>query len=149
MYHSDFLRDPYRYSPFSSDGISFKLEYRKYAGISYRSFQLMYKYSYYKEAVYTCRATGNDVAHGEHTITESKYSSVIGLGYFLGLQKQTRHFVFDWYGGIGIRYRVINFETMKVEYENRINYGPYKQTVKSFYPFINLGLRLGYNFTGR
>src|SRR5664280_228929 len=117
----------YRQSPYNNYGFSFKLEFRKYGRYFYSGPQLMYKNSFYKNVVFEVYGGGITLNQ-----TESKFSNIFGIGYVLGHQNDSGDLVYDWYGSVGFRVR-----SMAVTI-----YSNSKETITSFYPFINLGLRI-------
>jgi hypothetical protein len=149
----------YRNSPFNNDGgINLKIEFRKYKHLlssdrnqpyhsTYFAPQLMYKYTYYKNLTFTKKdgTGGGDFTYYQ---TESKNSHVFGFGLMFGFQSCHGKFVTDWYGGFGLRVRAINATIHEIsEYWNRPGYPLYPNTIESgvsFYPFINLGVRMGF-----
>ena len=123
----------YRKSPYNNYGLSFKFEFRKYGKYYYHGPQLMYKNCFYKNSIFS-------IYDGYQT--ESKFSNIIGFGYILGRQNDRRNIVFDWYGCIGFRYRVMLINVLKIQ-DGQSYYPNSKEFINTFYPFINLGLRLG------
>jgi hypothetical protein len=123
----------YRKSPYNNYGLSVKLEFRKFGKYYYHGPQLMYKYCFYKNSIFS-------IYDGYQT--ESKFSNIIGLGYILGRQDDRRNIVFDWYGCAGFRYRVMLIKVLKIQ-DGQSYYPNSKKFINTFYPFINLGLRLG------
>lgn len=129
----------YRNCPFNNHGLSFKFEVRKNGRYAYHGPQFMYKNLFYKEATFP-------IYNGSITrdITESKYSNIYGIGYFLGRQWDNREVVFDFYSCIGFRLRKMSVTTVKIEDSPRpVTYPNTTEHFSSFYPFINLGLRIG------
>ena len=129
----------YRQSPYNNYGFSFKIEFRKNRRYAYYGPQIMYKYCFYKEATFP-------IYNGSITrdITESKYSNIFGIGYFLGRQWDNRDLVFDFYTCIGFRLRQMSVTTVKIVDSPRpVSYPNTTENFSSFYPFINLGLRIG------
>ena len=149
----------YRKSPYNNDGgINFKIEFRKYKHFlssdrnkpyssSYFAPQLMYKYSYYHNLTFTKKdgTGGGDFTYYQR---ESKNSHVFGFGLMFGYQSCYGKFVTDLYGGFGLRIRVINAKIHEIsEYWDRPGYPLYPNTIESdvsFYPFINIGIRMGF-----
>jgi hypothetical protein len=123
----------YRKSPYNNYGISFKFEFRKYGRYYYHGPQLMYKNCFYKNSIFS-------ISDGYQT--ESKFSNIIGFGYVLGRQNDRRNIVFDWYGCIGLRFRVMSVNVKKIQ-DGQTIYPNSLKSISSFYPFINLGLRMG------
>lgn len=123
----------YRKSPYNNYGLSFKFEFRKYGKYYYHGPQIMYKNCFYKNSIFS-------IYDGYQT--ESKFSNIIGFGYVLGRQDDRRNIVFDWYGCIGFRYRVMLINVLKIQ-DGQSFYPNSKKFINTFYPFINLGLRMG------
>jgi len=123
----------YRKSPYNNYGLSLKFELRKYGKYYYHGPQIMYKNCFYKNSIFS-------IYDGYQT--ESKFSNIIGFGYILGRQNDRRNIVFDWYGCIGFRYRVMLINVLKIQ-DGQSYYPNSKEFINTFYPFINLGLRLG------
>jgi hypothetical protein len=129
----------YRNSPYNNNGLSLKIEFRKNGRYAYYGPQIMYKYCFYKEATFP-------IYNGSITrdITESKYSNIFGIGYFLGRQWDNDGLIFDFYSGIGFRLRLMSVTTVKIVDSPRpVSYPNTTENFSSFYPFINLGLRIG------
>ena len=129
----------YRKSPYNNHGLSFKFEFRKNRRYAYYGPQLTYKYCFYKEATFP-------VYNGSisRDITETKYSNIFGIGYILGRQWNSSVLVFDFYTCIGFRVRSMSVTTVKIEDSPRpVIYPNTTENFSSFYPFINLGLRMG------
>ena len=129
----------YRNSPYNSFGLSFKIEFRKYGRYFYHGPQFMYKNSFYKNATFAVFGTGITLDQ-----TESKFSNIFGFGYILGRQSDGNNIVFDWYGCIGFRYRTMSVNVIKIRYPQTIQYPNTTESKNSFYPFINLGVRIGF-----
>lgn len=144
----------YRRSPFNNDGgINIKVEFRKFRhslvksskySSGYFAPQLMYKVVYYNHQKFT-------IKHGTgftYYQTESKHLSSFGLGLILGHQSCYYKFVIDYYAGFGLRVTTINSRINEIStYWNAPGYPKYPNTLESqtnIYPFINLGLRLGF-----
>jgi hypothetical protein len=123
----------YRKSPYNNYGLSFKFEFRKYGRYYYHGPQLMYKNCFYKNSVFS-------IYDGYQT--ESKFSNIIGFCYILGRQNDRRNIIFDWYGCVGFRYRVMLINVLKIQ-DGQSYYPNSKKFINTFYPFINLGLRIG------
>jgi hypothetical protein len=100
----------------------------------------MYKNCFYKNSLFS-------VYDGYQT--ESKFSNIIGFGYILGRQNAGRNIVFDWYGCIGVRVRLMSVDVMKIEYPLSTLYPDSTEYINSYYPFINLGLRIGIKLRSR
>jgi len=146
----------YRNSPFYNDaGINLKMEIRFYSReinppektTHNKSFyfapQFTYKFCFYKDQRFALHYSGFP-----HYYTESKYSHISGIGIMIGRQSFDRWLSRDWFGGVGLRIRMMSVTTHKI-------YSPYPipgtttypDTVEdnvSFYPFVNIGLRLGF-----
>jgi hypothetical protein len=148
----------YRKSPYNNDGgINLKIEFRKYKhslgsrrqpySSAYFAPQLMYKYTFYNHLTFTKKdgTGGGDFTYYQ---TESKNSHLFGFGLMFGHQSCSGKFVTDIYTGFGLRIRVITATIHEIsEYWNRPGYPIYPNTVESgisIYPFINLGLRMGF-----
>ena len=129
----------YRNSPYNSFGLSFKFEFRKYGRYFYHGPQFMYKNSFYKNATFEVYGPGITLDQ-----TESKFSNIFGFGYILGRQSDGNNIVFDWYGCIGFRYRAMSVNVIKIRYPQTIQYPNSTETMNTFYPFINLGVRIGF-----
>jgi hypothetical protein len=123
----------YRKSPYDNYGLSFKFEFRKYGRYYYHGPQLMYKNCFYKNSIFS-------IYDGYQT--ESKFSNIIGFGYILGRQNDGRNIVFDWYGCIGFRVRLMSVNVLKIQ-DGKTFYPNSTKSINTFYPFINLGLRIG------
>jgi hypothetical protein len=123
----------YRKSPYNNYGLSFKFEFRKYGRHYYHGPQLMYKNCFYKNTIFS-------IYNGYQT--ESKFSNIIGFGYILGRQNDRMNIVFDWYGSVGFRFRVMLVNVLKIQ-DGLAFYPNSKKSISTFYPFINLGLRIG------
>jgi len=128
----------YRTSPYNNYGLSFKLEFRKYGKYFYYGPQYMYKNCFYNNTTFSISEGGTS-----RDQTESKFSNIFGVGYILGRQSYAGNFVFDWYGGVGLRLRSMSVTVSKIEYTSSIIYPNKKDTFNSVYPFINIGLRIG------
>jgi hypothetical protein len=146
----------YRRSPFNNDfGINLKTEFRVYSReinspqttnpkkSFYYAPQLTYKYCFYKDQTFALHYSGFP-----HYQTESKYSHILGIGIMIGRQSYNHNFVTDWYGGLGFRCQTMSVTIHEI-------YSPYAQPGKTvypnttnnditFYPFINIGVRLGF-----
>lgn len=149
----------YRKSPYNNDGgINLKIEFRKYKhslgndgnrpySSAYFAPQLMYKYTFYTNQTFTKKdgTGGGDFTYYQ---TESKNSHLFGFGLMFGHQSCKGKFVTDLYVGFGLRIRVIDAKILEIsEYWNRPGYPIYPNTVESnvsIYPFVNLGLRMGF-----
>jgi hypothetical protein len=130
----------YRTSPYNNYGLSFKIEFRKYRRFLYYAPQIMYKFCFYKEATFPVYGSGTT-----RDQTESKFSNIFGLGYVLGWQFYAGRFVFDMYGGIGLRGRSMSVKILKIADPPRPDkYPNTKENINSFYPFINTGFRIGF-----
>jgi hypothetical protein len=131
----------YRNSPYNNHGVSIKFEFRQYGKKWYYGSQLMYKYCFYKAAVFPIYSGGITLNQ-----TESKFSNVFGLGFIFGQQNDNGEIVYDWFGGIGLRVRFMDVTVLKIEnpaYRQGTTYPNTNETIFSAYPFINFGLRLG------
>ena len=134
----------YRTSPYNNYGVSTKIEFRKYGKRNYYAFQMMYKYCFYDYLTYELH--GGGMAYNQ---TESKDSNICGMGFMLGRQSEEARVVTDWYFGGGLRFRTINIVVHELAPVGR-PIGPVypdkKEYITSIYPFVNLGLRIGYRF---
>ena len=156
---SDGFLISYRRSPYNNDGgINLKIEFRKYKhflgsdrNFSYRSTyfapQLMYKYTYYNYQTFT-KKDGTGSSDFTYYQTESKDSHIFGFGLMFGHQSCRGKFVTDWYGGFGFRITAISATINEISsYWNRPGYPKYPNTIESdvsLYPFVNFGLRMGF-----
>ena len=134
----------YRTSPFNNHGVSTKVEFRKYGKLIYYSLQFMYKYCYYNELTYTLHSGGTTYYQ-----TESKDSNIGGIGFVIGRQSEEARIVADWYLGAGVRYRAINViinEITPISHPGLPTYPNTSETTTSFYPFVNMGFRIGLRF---
>ena len=149
----------YRRSPYNNDaGINLKIEFRKYKHFlgsdrnqpyssTYFAPQLMYKYTYYNYQTFTKKdgTGGGDFTYYQ---TESKDSHIFGFGLMLGRQSCRGKFVTDWYGGFGFRITAISATIHEIStYWNRPGYPKYPNTTESgasLWPFVNFGLRMGF-----
>jgi hypothetical protein len=146
----------YRRSPFNNDfGINLKTEFRIYSReinspqttnhkkSFYYAPQLTYKFCFYKYQTFAMHYSGFS-----HYQTESKYSHILGIGIMIGIQSYNNSLIMDWYAGLGFRSRATSVMIHEI-------YSPYPlpgttiypNTTNndiSFYPFINLGVRLGF-----
>jgi hypothetical protein len=128
----------YRTSPFNSYGLSLKLELREYKRFLYYAFQFMFKFTTYKNQTM-------EVWDGSRTLdqTESKFSTVFGIGMMLGHQIYRGNFVIEWYSGVGLRLRTISVKDIHQSYFAHQYYkDPVEKT--NFYPFLNNGIRIGF-----
>jgi hypothetical protein len=146
----------YRNSPFNNDfGINLKTKFRIYSidinspqktdhkKSFYYAPQLTYKFCFYKDQTYAVHYSGFS-----HYQTESKYSHILGIGIMFGIQSSNHLIITDWYGGFGFRRRTMSVMIHEI-------YSPYAlpgttiypnttSDAVSFYPFVNLGLRIGF-----
>jgi hypothetical protein len=147
----------YRRSPFNNDfGINLKTEFRTYSReinspqptnhnkSFYYAPQLTYKFCFYKDQTFAMHYNGFS-----HYQTESKNSNILGIGIMIGIQSYNHGFVTDLYGGLGFRCRSMSVRINEI-------YNPYplpgatiypntNNNDVSFYPFVNLGVRLGFD----
>lgn len=131
----------YRNSPYNNHGVSIKFEFRKYGEKWYNGLQLMYKYCFYKAAVFPIYIGGVSLDQ-----TESKFSNIFSLGFIFGQQNDNGEIVYDWFGGIGLRVRSMDVNVLKIEnpgYRQITTYPNTNEIITSVYPFINFGLRIG------
>jgi len=146
----------YRRSPFNNDfGINLKTEFRIYSReinspqttthkkSFYYAPQLTYKFCYYKDQTFAMHYNGFS-----HYQTESKYSHILGIGIMIGIQSYNHSLITDWYAGLGFRYRAMSVIIHEIYslYGGRIttDYPNTTSDAVSFYPFVNLGLRMGF-----
>lgn len=145
----------YRTNPYNNDeGINIKIEFRKYKNplVSYRNVkcksfyyapQIMYKYCFYNDQTHCIKYNHQFCYY----LTESKDANIFGFGIMIGNQSFRRKSVIDFYGGLGLRVR-LNTITISKRYEYwgpfRTTYPNSKDIYTSFYPFVNLGLRFGF-----
>jgi hypothetical protein len=131
----------YRTSPFNNYGLSFKTEFRKYGRFLYYAPQLMYKYCFYNKKAFHFRSSGITLNQ-----IESKSSNIFGLGFMIGRQSYYSHIIIDRYAGVGFRLRSLSFRIIEIENPWHSEYNKYpneEENSVSFYPFINLGIRIG------
>lgn len=134
----------YRTSPYNSHGLSFKYEMRKYYYNFYVAPQAMYKFTYYNDYVFDVYRDNTKVKQ-----TESKRSSIAGLGLMLGRQTYFLRQATDWYIGLGLRARKINARVLKEQYQTvsqEVLYPDSHEMKFSVYPFFNFGFRTGLVF---
>jgi len=134
----------YRNSPFNNHGISVKFEFRKYRKYFYHGPQFMFKHCYYKNAVFAVYGGGITLNQ-----TEDKSSTIVGFGYAIGRQSDDKNIVFDWYAAFGLRMRVMSVKILEIENPAYLKGTSYPNTTDDFtsvYPFLNLGLRIGFRF---
>ena len=146
----------YRRSPFNNDfGINLKTEFRIYSReinspqttnhkkSFYYAPQFTYKFCFYKDQTFAMHYSGFS-----HYQTESKYSNILGIGIMIGIQSYNHSLITDWYCGLGFRCRAMSVTINEIynPYGGRIT-TIYPNTTNddvSFYPFINLGVRVGF-----
>jgi len=146
----------YRRSPFNNDfGINLKTEFRIYSReinspqttnhkkSFYYAPQLTYKFCFYKDQTFAMHYSGFS-----HFQTESKYSHILGIGIMIGIQSYNHGLIIDWYAGLGFRSRAMSVTINKIyNPDGRPNTTIYPNATNnniSFYPFVNLGVRLGF-----
>lgn len=146
----------YRNSPYINDaGINFKTEVRFYSKEinstqkidHYRSFyyapQMTYKFCFYKNQKFEMHYSGFS-----HYQTESKYSHILGIGIMIGVQSINHSFITDWYGGVGLRSRLMFIKIHEIyspyPLPGRTSYPNTNEKDGSIYPFVNLGIRIGF-----
>ena len=131
----------YRNTPFLNNGFSLKIEFKNYHDRYYFAPQVMIKHYSYSHLTFP-------VFSGSITVDqeESRIANVAGLGCILGQQRSDGNLTYEWYTGAGIRFRSMNTNVHQI-------YLPtgYKTVNKfypkaSIYPFINLGIRIGFRF---
>jgi hypothetical protein len=79
---------------------------------------------------------------------QSGYANVLGFGYFIGWQTEKKGFVTDLFLGAGCRLRLAVrkiYEEQNYLGPNVIFPEPKTENLNRFYPFLNLGVRLGFN----
>jgi hypothetical protein len=131
----------YRTSPFNNYGLSFKIEFRKYRRFLYYAPQLMYKYCFYNKEVFHIKPSGITLNK-----IESKSSNIFGLGFMIGRQSYYGPVIIDRYAGVGLRIRSLSYRIIEIENPWHSEYNTYPNEEKnlvSFYPIINLGIRIG------
>ena len=83
-----------------------------------------------------------------HYRTESKYSHILGIGIMIGIQSHNHSLITDWYAGLGFRSRAMSVTINKIyspdDWSNTTIYPNTTNNDVSFYPFVNLGVRLGF-----
>jgi hypothetical protein len=146
----------YRRSPFNNDfGINLKTEFRIYSReinspqttnhkkSFYYAPQLTYKFCFYKDQTFAMHYSGFS-----HYQTESKYSHILGIGIMIGIQSYNHSLITDWYGGLGFRSRTMSVTVNKIySPDSRPDSTIYPNTTSddvSFYPFVNFGMRMGF-----
>jgi hypothetical protein len=136
----------YRTMPYLSYGISSKVELRKYGKKRYFALQGMLKYSAYSNITVTI--WDSDATYESFDQVESKKSIILGLGFMIGKQTYEKSIVIDRYWGFGLRLRNLDGNISQRNYPSprgRIEMNkPFSSS--SFYPFLNLGVRIGYTF---
>ena len=132
----------YRTSPFNNYGFSVKFEIRKYGKSLYFGPQFMYKSCFYRKTVFP--VYGGNITLNQ---TENKTTNILGIGFVTGLQTDNNEFVFDWYAAFGFRVRAMSVTVLKIEnpaYKKGTSYPNSTEDFFNFYPFINLGVRIGF-----
>jgi hypothetical protein len=94
----------------------------------------MYKNCFYKNSEFSIY---------EGYQTESKFSNIFGFGYILGRQNDKWNLVFDWYGSAGFRVRAMEIFVSETRQGFHILHPNSTKSITTFYPFVNLGLRIG------
>jgi hypothetical protein len=132
--------------PYLSNGISSKIELRKYGKKNYFALQFMYKYSAYTNLPFTIWK--EEAGYETHEQIESKSSHIIGLGFMMGRQVYKDSFVIDRYWGFGLRLRMTNGVITAMEYPNPLGRIEMNKpfNYRSVYPFLNFGRRFGKTF---
>jgi hypothetical protein len=131
----------YRNSPYNNNGLSFKIEIRKYLNEFYYAPQLMYKFCGYDQVDFPVYIQDRTMWQ-----TESRRSRIAGVGLMIGKQAYFMKQVTDFYIGAGVRYR--NSESTIIRITDRRNfdkslYPGGKEISNRVYPFFNAGFRLG------
>jgi hypothetical protein len=132
-----------RNMPYIDNGISSKIEFRKYRKMGYFSFQGMYKHSSYTDISFTIWEVRS--GYESYDQIESRTSNIFGLGFMAGIENYQRGFVTDIYAGLGIRLRMTEGVVSARMYGNPLGrvetYEPFDYS--SVYPFFNIGIRFG------
>jgi hypothetical protein len=83
-----------------------------------------------------------------HYQTESKYSHIPGIGIMFGIQSNNHSLITDWYAGLGFRCRAMSVVIHEIYspdgWPNTTIYPNTTSNDVSFYPFVNFGLRMGF-----
>jgi hypothetical protein len=132
-------------SPFINWGLSTKFEFRRYRNTFYYGPQFMEKFVFYpKTTVDNLSGTEMDGL----VRLQSGYANVLGFGYFIGWQTEKKGFVTDLFLGAGCRLRLAVrkiYEEQNYLGPNVIFPEPKTENLNRLYPFLNLGVRLGFN----
>jgi len=131
----------YRNSPYNSYGLSLKIEFRKYGRYLYYAPQIMYKYCFYNKETFPV-----DLVSATWDQTESKSSNIFGLGFMIGRQSYHGSYIIDRYVGFGFRARSLSYRIIAITNPWHPEYNKYPNEERnsfSFYPFVNLGIRIG------
>jgi hypothetical protein len=129
----------YRNSPFINNGFSCKFEIRNNLRRFHMAPQIMIKHYYFSHKYFPIYGGGVTLPR-----EESRKSTVVGLGIMIGRQYYSGILAYEWYTGIGIRAKGMTSTIHKVVYptgQTRIINTT--ETDSSFYPFFNLGARIG------
>jgi len=132
-------------SPYINWGASVQFEFRRYRNRFYYGPHIMEKFVFYNKQ-YIDDQPGEEL---EGLIRlQSGYANIIAIGYTIGSQIETKGFVTDFYVGVSGRMRLA---VCKI-YEEQNNMGPnvifpdpITENLNRFYPFLNLGIRLGFS----
>jgi len=132
-------------SPFINWGASFKFEFRRYRNAFYYGPHIMEKFVFYNKQ-YIDDQPGTDL---EGFIRlQSGYANILAIGYSIGSQIEKKGFVTDFYLGVSGRMRL----AVRKIYEEQSDLGPdvifpepKTENLNRFYPFLNLGIRLGFS----
>lgn len=131
-------------SPFINWGASVKFEYRRYRNAFYWGPRVMEKFVFYDKQ-YIDDQPGTDL---EGLIRlQSGRANIIGIGGSLGSQLEMKRFITDFYLSADVRMRIAVRKVYQEQNElghNVIFPEPKTEHLNRFYPFISLGIRLGY-----
>lgn len=132
-------------SPYINWGLSFKFEYRRYRNNFYYGPQLIEKFVFYPKTIVEYKS---DTEIDSLIRLQSGYANILGLGYFIGWQIEKKGFVADFYLGVSGRMRLAVrkiYEEQNYMGPNVIFPEPKTENLNRFYPFLNLGIRLGFS----
>jgi hypothetical protein len=131
-------------SPFINWGASVKLEYRRYRNAFYYGPRIMEKFVFYNKQ-YIDDQPGPEL---EGLIRlQSGHANIIGLGCSVGTQMEKKWFAADFYLAADVRMRIALRKIYQEQNDtgpNIIYPEPKTEHLNRFYPFISLGIRLGY-----
>jgi hypothetical protein len=132
-----------RNMPYIDNGMSTKIEFRKYRKKGYLCFQGMYKHSSYTDMTFTIWEMRS--GYESYDQIESRTSDIFGLGFMAGIENYQRGFVTDIYAGLGLRLRMTEGVVTARKYGNPLGmvetHEPFEYS--SVYPFFNIGIRFG------